>query len=341
MTFAFGPFGRAMLLLFAAIAFSVAPGKAKADESAYASWGHDPYAARIITGDIDRFWLAYDASSRGRRIDAMRSYVANGSPGEHDFIPNRIRSGDHLASVVDDHEAYYQTVRPWTLRARSYVPQIRRIFSTARKLIGDEAVFPDVYFVIGALSSGGTAGEHGLIMGTEVDTLPTKRDQSACQGLTWLCSAAQPIDRVPFIVAHELMHAEQWALNRDRVEEADNATLLQLALAEGVADYLGERLSGLRRVAPYVPFGEAHRAEVRDVFLAARTSTKQREIAEFLYNDPALHPGWPHDLGYDVGYRIAQGYVLNRADERAAIRELLAMKDAEKILTISGYAGKP
>jgi len=272
-----------VLLLCLVLTFLHATCTANADDSPYATWGHDPYSARIVTGDLEHFWFAYDHSSRGNRLDAMRGYVANGSPGEHDFIPNRIISGDHLASVVDSHDAFYQTVRPWTLRARNYVPQIRQIFSATQKLLGKDAVFPDVYFVIGALSSGGTAGKHGLIVGTEVVALPINHEEKACRDLAWLCSAAQPIDRVPFIVAHELVHAQQWSINRERVEEADHLTLLQMALAEGVADFLAERLSGLHRVAPYVTFGAAHREEVRTAFYDAPFVNKTERHRRLLF----------------------------------------------------------
>jgi Predicted Zn-dependent protease (DUF2268) len=308
-----------------------------ATDEPYATWGHDPYAARIVTADVDRFWSAYDARSARGTAEAMRGYLAAGSPGLADFVPKRIISAEHLSRTVDAHESYYRAVRASTLRARDFAPQIRRAFVRMHELIGDDAVFPDVYFVVGALNSGGTAGGHGLIIGTEMEALPAQRDAAACVNLAWQCANASSIERVPFIVAHELTHAEQWALNQSREEEVKDATLFQLVLAEGVADYVGERASGLPRAAQYVAFGATHADEIRREFLAKRNSRDADDIAEFLYGGPKRH-AWPHDLGYDVGYRIARGYVGHRHDDQTAIRELLAMQDPERILAVSGYA---
>jgi len=43
------------------------------------------------------------------------------------------------------------------------------------------------------------------------------------------------------------------------------------------------------------------------------------------------------DIGYWVGYRIAGAYYARASDKRAAVRELLELRDAEAILHASGY----
>ncbi len=49
--------------------------------------------------------------------------------------------------------------------------------------------------------------------------------------------------------------------------------------------------------------------------------------------------GWPCEAGYWVGMRIAQGYVAHAPDKRAAIRELLELRDPAAILKGSAYGG--
>jgi uncharacterized protein YjaZ len=46
----------------------------------------------------------------------------------------------------------------------------------------------------------------------------------------------------------------------------------------------------------------------------------------------------PNDLGYFIGYRIAQAYYTRARDKRAAIRDILRVRDVDRLLRESGYA---
>jgi hypothetical protein len=121
----------------------------------------DPYNATISTDDVARFWAAYDASTPADRKETLqRLYIDVGSPGLRDFIRNRIQSAAHLADTVDRFPAYYAAVRPSSLKVRTLEPAIRRSLVQMAKLV-DGAVFPPIYFVIGALNSGGTDSSNG------------------------------------------------------------------------------------------------------------------------------------------------------------------------------------
>jgi Predicted Zn-dependent protease (DUF2268) len=299
------------------------------------SAGHDPYGARLVTADIDRFWAVFDAPSRS--ADAFQhGYLDPATPGLRDFIPDRIGSAARLARTVAQHEAYYRAVRAPSQRARDFAPAIRRAFVRMHELYPD-AVFPAVYFVVGALNSAGTVGDSGLIIGMDMSALPRPRDGQTCTGLEWQCANAASVEQLPFIVAHELTHIEQAAAHPEAAGTNVVPALLQVVLAEGVADYVAERATGIARTSEYVGFGESHAGEVRSAFMAVRGSHDPAAFREYLYGKPRAHPAWPQDLGYDIGYRIAKGYVARRGDERAAITELIRMDDAEKILAASGY----
>ena len=47
--------------------------------------------------------------------------------------------------------------------------------------------------------------------------------------------------------------------------------------------------------------------------------------------------GWPSDLSYFIGYKIAEGYYKNTEDKGKAIKDLLRNKDPYRILEVSGY----
>lgn len=48
-------------------------------------------------------------------------------------------------------------------------------------------------------------------------------------------------------------------------------------------------------------------------------------------------PGWPDELGYWVGMRIAERYVAQARDPHVALDELIAAADPAAILKASGY----
>ena len=60
------------------------------------------------------------------------------------------------------------------------------------------------------------------------------------------------------------------------------------------------------------------------------------ETTGWLYGNPP--PGRPADLGYFIGYRIAEAYYAQAADKAAALRDILRVQDVERILAASGYS---
>jgi len=63
------------------------------------------------------------------------------------------------------------------------------------------------------------------------------------------------------------------------------------------------------------------------------------DISRWLFNQGRTAPGRPGDLGYFIGYRIAQAYYLKATDKAQAIRDLITLRDPAALLAQSGYAG--
>jgi hypothetical protein len=84
------------------------------------------------------------------------------------------------------------------------------------------------------LSSGGTTSDAGLLIGAE---MYGRTDSASLTGLSdWLKQVLRPVDDVPGIVAHELVHFQQ---------DRSGRTLLDQSLREGSADFIGEMISGM------------------------------------------------------------------------------------------------
>ncbi|HEX2202713.1 MAG TPA: DUF2268 domain-containing putative Zn-dependent protease [Longimicrobium sp.] len=270
----------------------------------------DPDSARLVTADVERFWAAVDrAPADSLAAYLQREYIDPGSPGVRGFTPNRIVSADALAKAVRERRARYDSARAASLSIHAAERAVRAPFYALEHLYPD-AVFPDVYFVVGRLSSGGTLSDTGLMIGAEM-----YRDASG----------------LPHIVAHELIHFQQAALPF-LARRGTQPTLLEQSLLEGSADFVAELISGKHINAAAHAYG---RANEKALWAEFRQAMGGRDYTGWLYGDP---PGErPADLGYFVGYRIVEAYYLRAADRKQAIRDILTMTDFEGFLARSGY----
>lgn len=282
-----------------------------------------PDSARIVAEDVARFWAAFDASTPATRAAALkRMYLDRGTPGLQDFTVLRIGTAEGLAEAVDRFPGYYRSARASTLRAGTYEPQIRAAFRRMEE-IHPESVFPDVYFLVGNLSTGGTTSGRGLLLGTEVygRTPEAPADEMA----PWMRAVFRGVEEVPHIVAHELVHYQQ--------DYAPGNTLLRQSLVEGVADFVAELISG-RHINPAAQaYADAHEGELWCEFRAQMDGT---DTSGWMYN-AARVTDRPSDLGYNLGYRIARAYHERAADKRRALAEMLQIRDFGAFLAASGY----
>jgi hypothetical protein len=287
----------------------------------------DPEKARLVTSDIENFWRAFDLAEKETGAEAKtavfeREYFEKGSPGLKDFTQLRIKSAKNLVATIDARPGYYASIRQSTLRVAEMEKQIRQSFKELKKLY-PEAVFPDVYFMVGAMNSGGTVSKNGLLIGTEMYGLTPAAPRTELND--WLKANLKAIDALPYIVAHELIHFQQ--------KYPVNPTLLKQAVAEGSADFLGEKISG------------KHINPVAHAYGSENEKTLWQEF------HPIMHEGnrfrdWfgageknrPSDLGYYIGYKISEAYYKNAGDKREAIREILTVQDFAGFLEKSKYA---
>jgi len=285
----------------------------------------DPDQAKIVTDDIVRFWQAFDQAKAGDAVKAYQDlYITPGSPGVQGFLPGRIRNAADFAKNLARMPKYYEGIREQTLRVALEEHQIRAAFY-ALKYLYPAAVFPNVYFVIGRLSSGGISIDNGLVIGTEFysRTASTPVDELS----DWARANAKGPEGLPHIVAHELIHFQQ--------RPTSDKSLLASSIVEGSADFLAEMISGAHINPLAHAYGDAHEAQVWAEFQA---DIQKKDMSRWLYNGDESKDR-PADMGYYVGYKISQAYYNKATDKRRAIREILNITDFAKFARDSGYAG--
>lgn len=282
---------------------------------------HDPVTVKFVTSDIDNFWRAYDLAAKetdkAKRVAIFQTeYLDKGSPGLKDFLRLRIKKAESLVNAIDSMPKYYASIRPQTLQVQRMEKRMRAAFEKFKSLY-PAAVFPDVYFLIGITSSGGTTGPSGLLIGTEMYGKTAKTPLDELSG--WLRVVLSNIDYVPAIVAHESCHYNQ------RYNSApEQRHLLGKALQEGSCDMIGELISGRTINEHLKVYGRTHDAEIWRDFEA---SMYKQDISNWFYNATTAKDR-PADLGYYVGYLITQSYYRNAKDKRQAIHDILNIQDA-------------
>jgi tetratricopeptide (TPR) repeat protein len=291
----------------------------------------DPNNTRFVTEDIERFWKAYDramnASPDERVAIFQRDYIDPGTVGLKDWAASGRLNAKTLVKTIEARPNFFKTIRSLTIRIQARRPEIVAAFRKFKELY-PEAVFPEAYFVIGQLQSGGTSSANGLLMGSEMFT---RAPGTPPDELTeWQKGALMPQSDIPPLVAHESVHFQQ--------KYRSQTGLLCACLKEGSADFLGNLTSG-RLIAR---MEETHRwanARERELWEEFQKGMEGEDTSHWLYGNSGGN-GRPVDLGYWMGYKISEAYFNNSADKKRAVRDILVVNDCKQFLKDSRYSEK-
>lgn len=287
----------------------------------------DPEAAKIVTSDIDLFWKAYDKAINENDLVVYRDeYLKKGSAGLKEFWRVRIESSCELVNAISYAPNYYAAMRSQSGKINSFEPKIRNSFQKLKEIYPD-AVFPDVYFLVGRMNSGGTLTKTGLLIGVEMYAKTDETDVSAMSD--WHKAVLAKMDRIPFIVAHELVHYQQ-------DHPANDQTLLRRSIGEGAADFIASLIAGGAVNLQLHEYGNPREADLWKEF---RAEMSGNDVSNWLYQGNQAKDR-PADLGYYIGFKIAESFYNKVPDKKVAVREILQIKDFQKFLADSGYQGK-
>lgn len=294
----------------------------------------DPARAIFVTSDIENFWTAYDAGgSAGNSAPFQTDYLDRASLGLRDFIKSRNLTAASLASMVRTYPRYFADIRPSTLRLAMDQTLLGRIRDNYRKVatMYPAAVFPPVTFLIGRFSTGGTTSLGGMLVGLEFYsiTASTPLDELG----QFQRDNVRPMDSLPVIVAHEHAHILQGREGGIAAKLSKN--LLDQSLLEGGADFVAYLVTGQNINARLQAWAIPREAQVWAEFKAAMHGS---DISQWLYNQGSATADRPGDLGYFIGYRIAESFYNRTADKRQALRTIIEASNSDAFLAQSGYA---
>lgn len=293
----------------------------------------NPENIKLITSDIDLFWKMFDRETPlFTKLEVDSQYFDAGTPALSLFYDEIIKSSDAFSQLLSNRfdRSYYKRIRDNTLAIDRRRKSIVNAFK-AFKNIYPPAVFTDLTFVIGKLETGGTLLPNGqIVIAAEMFSKPSKNTDLSYLS-PWHQSVVRTSDYIPVIALHELVHLQQ-----QRVANRQNATLLDRALLEGSAEFITYLVLNMHLNRALFSYGDAHEKELWDAFTQSMHKTN---FSRWLYNGNAGSSNEkPADLGYYIGFKIAEFYYNKASDKKEAVRDIIQMKDGITFLKKSGYA---
>lgn len=293
------------------------------------TFSSDPASAELAVSDVTNFWSAYDAYLKGNRSAFQSQYLDKASPGLIDFIRVRSLTATSVAQMIDAYPRYFAAMRTThaALINGTMSQQVRANYATMMALYPG-TVYPTVTFLVGRFSTGGTTSNNRILIGAEFyggDAGVPIDELGSFQR-----SNVHPLSALPVIVAHEHVHILQSRAGGI----FGRKTLLEQSVTEGAADFVGELVSGGNINAGLRPWAMAREHALWVEFQSAMNGT---DVSRWLYNQGDATADRPGDLGYFMGYQIAQAYYNRATDKAAAVKAIIEVKDAAAYVAASGY----
>jgi hypothetical protein len=275
-----------------------------------------PGAAQSIhIEDVERFYRVYDAAGgRPTAEQLQRDYLDPGSDGLHQFAKLRNITGARIADALAKQPQLYADAR----RCMSVLPRVRqrlevalatlvRLYPAARR--------PAVTIAVG----------RGRPVGVGYPTTGLQIGLEALCATDWLNPDVE--DRFVHVIAHEYAHVQQ----SETLAAAERPTVLERSLLEGVAEFVGELISGKVAYSQLSASTKGREKEIETAFVADVDKT---DLSDWIDNSTMEKP---RDLGYWVGYRIAKAFYQRASDKREAVADMLGMTDPKAFLVRSGW----
>lgn len=280
----------------------------------------EPQESIVQTGDIDRFWQAYDAvraaGDTPARLELLqRLYLDPATPGLRALMAARRYTLPEYVEAIEQYPRFWNSIRPLTARATEAAASLENDIAALRRVY-PELKPASITYAIGILRTGGTTTGNMVLIGAEIalsdETVDVSELREPLRTRLGAYFKTRPFANNSQNNVHEYVHTQQQ-------ESAD--TLAARVVYEGVAEFVAELATGNRAPLALYVYGPAHRDEVRRRFKADMDVTDWRD---WLYNSDRNVFG-VSDMGYFVGYEIAKHYYDQATDKRAAVRAMIEL----------------
>lgn len=297
--------------------------------------GVDPLTAVVQVEDVERFAkVMARTAGKPTAADLQRDYLDPGSEGIGVFTPGRIENADRLAAAIAAHPDEYavaiERCLPW---AKEATADLRSIYLGLQGAL-PRAKLPQIFIVMGARNSGGTAAPYAQVLGLEV-----------------LCRIAPTREAFRKTLRHFFAHETVHSLQQQAGVAVRGDALLTQVLIEGAADFVARLVTGEEPDPERARWAAEREADLwrqfkADVDLtrlleseeaAEPGSSQQQAVKRWIGNYRSAPQGWPGELGYWMGLRIWERHYARSKDKRATLSEMLTVRQPRDVLASGGF----
>ncbi|WP_316824448.1 hypothetical protein [Pedobacter miscanthi] len=264
----------------------------------------------LITTDLDHFWQAYDKINATKDTTAQYMYLnqlflEKATPGQKAMIRARNYTPKEYLDMITQKQTYFNSIRSNTLKAKDYAKAIAVKIDKFKQLY--PALEPaEIYFTVGAFRSGGTTTGKMVLIGSEI------------------AMTGEHLNNLVFTNLHEYVHTQQ------KTNMGDN--LLAQCVMEGVAEFISEKVMASPSTTPALAYGKTHTESIKKAFSLHMFNSGN---GFWLYSNVENQFG-VRDLGYYVGYAIAELYYTQATDKAGAIAKMIQL-DYNNMEALSTY----
>jgi len=295
----------------------------------------------ITTIDIQHFWEAFDKLGNSKTYQdsvniIQEHYLDRSTNGLKEFQKVRYFSAEFFVERIKKYNRFYNSVRSNTLLF-SNKENFAKIISKIKELY-PESTPAKIAFSIGPMSTGGTISNNYLLIGIEMISGDKNCDVSEITNENLksdILSRANHTAVFKFVeetVAHEYVHTQQKNINNN----ACQCRLLEHVLKEGIASYISEKLIMKRNVEVQSRAAQFTSANEKQLWNEIKKELCSDDFSNWLFNG-AQSKERPGDLGYRIGYKIAESFYENSIDKNKAVKEMIEMDNPLIFLDKSKY----
>lgn len=294
----------------------------------------------VITSDVNLFWNAYDQiiqeNDSVQQVELIQTeYIDKGSIGLEKIIQVRNYSPEQYIELINKYPKYWKSIKSNTLKADSLTNELNQGIAKFKNIY-PKMKPAKIYFTIGAMRTNGTTMDSLVLIGSELAMADTETDISEFEGRTkeWLETffGTNPIDGLVLLNVHEYVHTQQNPI-------PDN--LLHQVLYEGVAEFVSVKAMNKPSNTPAIEFGK-NNPQVKETFekemFFERTNDWMWSNSTNKFN--------VRDLGYYIGYAIAEEHYNKAEDKQKAIATLIELDysrpgEIDKFINQTSFFSKP
>lgn len=298
-------------------------------------------AQNVITEDIDNFWKAYDKITATKDNTLQRQYLNQyflnkATPGLTAIRQVRNYTPQQYLDAINRYPKFWQSIRANTYKAKALGKELEKGIQKLKKIY--PTLKPaNIYFTVGAFRTNGTTLDSMVLIGSELAMADknTITNEFPARNKRFLDNyfSTNPIANIVFLNIHEYVHTQQTT--------ALDVNLLTQCLREGVAEFVAVVATGEKPYSSAIPYGKQNEQAVKKQF---KREMFNRNYRYWLWNSMA-NQFKTRDLGYYIGYAIAEKYYQKSKDKQKAIAELVRVnlldkQAVETIVNRSGYFSK-